>query len=132
MVVALNNTRRLANPTVVINNQSVMVVPNSVKFIEGLGEQKVEPQSAGGTSIQAVYAEDVSTRVSSFSFELANTEAHIALCRQWKLNGNNNVILATGDTFTRTFTNMAFTSNYDVPLGADTNISVEFMGNPAV
>lgn len=123
---------RLANPTILVNNNAIAIVPNSCTYTEGLGEQKVEPQSAGGNRVETVYSEDISSRMSTFKFEVANTEYHIELLREWKLNRNANAISATGNTFTRTFTNMALTSNYEVSLGADTNITVEFMGDPAV
>lgn len=124
--------KRLANPSLLINNLPIAILPNTAKYTEGLGEQTVEVQSAGGNSIFAVYAEDVSSRMSTVSFDLANTEFHIELVRQWKSNGNANVVIINGDTLSRTFTSMSLTSDYEVGLGADSNISIEFKGNPAI
>ena len=128
---ALNN-KRLANPQVLVNNNPIAIIPNSLTFMEGLGEQTVEPHSAGGNNVFAVYAEDVSTRIGEVKFELANTEQNIALIRDWKLRGNDNVIIINGEEFSRTFSNSVLSNNYEIGLGADTNISLEFKSDPAV
>lgn len=127
-----NNNKRVSNPTVLVNNVPIAIIPNSMTFTEGLGEQNVEPQSAGGNQISTVYSEDVSTRLSTVKFSLANTEQNILQAREWKLNGNNNAIVITGTSFTRTFTNMASTSDYEIGLGSDTNIDLEFKGDPGI
>lgn len=123
---------RLANPQVLINNNPIAIVANSLTFKEGLGEQNVTIQSAGGNHIETVYSEDVSTRMSMVKFDLASTEQNIELIRNWKLARNENAIVVTGTEFTRTFTNMALITDYEVGLGNDSVISLEFHGDPAV
>jgi hypothetical protein len=127
-----NQTKRLANPAVLINNNAVPIIPNTFRYTEGLGDQKVEATSAGGNAIAAVYALDVATRISSCHFEIANTEYNIELARQWKLNGNLNVITVTGDTFSRTFTSASLVNDYEVSLGSDANIPIDWRSNPVV
>ena len=124
--------KRVANPQVLVNNNPILVIPNSVNFTEGLGEQTVEPHSAGGDSIQTVFADNVAERCSAINFEMANTEQHINLIRSWKQNENENTIVITGDDLSRTFKFAALVNNYDVGLGADTNISLEWKSDPAV
>jgi hypothetical protein len=127
-----NTTKRLANPAIMVNNNAVAIIPNTFKYTEGLGEQKVEATSAGGNAIAAVYALDVATRISSCHFEIPNTEYNIELARSWKLLGNNNVVIATGDTFSRTFTSASMVNDYEVSLGSDANIPIEWKSNPVV
>lgn len=123
----------LANPTVVINNISVPVVPNSVKYTEGLGEQKVRVQSSGGGAVQAVVSNDVETNLSKFAFSIYPTADNIELVRGWKVNTGSNAITCTADGgFARNFGNATLTSNYDVDLGSDTKIDVEFMSDAAI
>lgn len=123
----------LANPTLVINNIVRPVVPNSVTYDEGLGEQSVTAQSAGGNSVQSVYAQNVETNLSTLKFSLKNTPENIEAAREWKVLKNANAATLTGDGgFSRAFNNMAVTNNYEVNLGADTTIDIEMMGDPAV
>lgn len=124
--------KRIANPSVLINNMPIAIIPNSCDFTEGLGEQTVEPQSAGGNQIDIVYSEDVKSRLSTVKFSLANTDANIALARSWKINGNANVIIINGETMSRTFTSASLVNDYEVGLGADSNLELEWKSNPCI
>lgn len=124
--------KRLANPTLVMNNLATMVVPNSVKYREGTGEQTVTTQAAGNT-IQTVFADNAETKMSFLGFSLTNTPENIALVRGWKNLTNANAATLSGEGgFSRAFNNMAVTNDYDVNLGSDTTIDIEMMGDPAV
>lgn len=124
--------KRIANPSVLVNNMPIAIIPNSFDFTEGLGEQTVEPQSAGGNQTVSVYSEDVKSRLSTVKFALANTDANINMARSWKTNANNNVIIVNGESMSRTFTNASLTADYEVPLGADTNLELEWKSDSAV
>lgn len=106
----------LSNPTVLINNISVAVVPNSVSYTEGKGEQMVRVQSAGGGSVQSVLSNNVETNLSTVKMSLFPTAENIALILTWKNNANANAISITGSGLTRSFTNAALTSDYEVSL----------------
>lgn len=122
----------IANPTVIVNNNTVAIVPNSAKFKEGFGEQNLRTASSGGNSVQTVYSDNIETKMSGVTFEVFNTADNIALLRTWKLNKNKNAVSITGDGLSRTFQSCAFISDYEVNLGSDTTIEVEFKGDPAV
>ena len=128
----------LNNPSVVINNNAVPVVANSVKFKEGLGEQDLKVQSAGGGHISQVYCDNIEMKISELSFDMLSTVDNIEAARGWKLNFNKNTITLTGTdtitnkTLTRTFIGAALTSNYDVELSSDGKLSLEFKGQTAV
>lgn len=122
----------LSNPTVLINNISVAVVPNSVSYTEGKGEQMVRVQSAGGGSVQSVLSNNVETNLSTVKMSLFPTAENIALILTWKNNANANAISITGSGLTRSFTNAALTSDYEVSLGSDTQIDLEFKTDAAV
>ena len=123
--------KALANPTLVINNVAIPVVPNSIKYKPGTGEQTMRAQSAGGGSVQSVYAKNVEGNISSLSFSLMNTPQNIELASNWKSLENANSATLTGDGgFSKAFNNMALTNDYEVNLGADTTIDLEFMGDP--
>lgn len=126
-------SKTLANPTLVVNNVAIPIVPNSLKFKGGQGEQDVLVQSAGGGSVQTVYSENVETNMSLVAFSIRNTPENIEIQLDWKTLKNANAIEITGDGgFSRSFNNMAHTNDPDINLGADTPIDIEFKGDPAV
>jgi len=124
---------QISDPSILINNVAVAIVPNSCEFDEGFGEQDVKVQSAGGGQLQQVFANNVETNFGRVKFALAATVANIALARQWKANQNRNVVTITAQvaegTLTRTFTNAAICNNYAIPLSADGVIELEFKGD---
>lgn len=116
----------LSNPTVVVNNTPIPIIPNSFKYNEGLGEQKLRVESAGGGALNQVLSDDVEMKLGAFSFEMLNTEANIEEARKWKQNGNLNTVSVTEGTFDRTFAGAALINNYDVSLAADGNLVLEW------
>lgn len=127
-------TRAISTPSLIINNLPVGIVPNSLKYTEGLGEQSMRTQSAGGGSVQVVYSTNAESFMSKISFQLINTAENMELAKRWKTNLNQNAISVIDQytAFTRNFANMALTNDYELELGADGVISLEFMGDAAV
>ena len=126
---------QLTDATVIVNNETIGVIPNSVKFDEGLGEQKLRSVSVGGGKTEQVYAQDVETKFSMLKFDVPTTVDNIRLAREWKLNGNANVAQITAENadgnVIRTFTGAAITNNYEVDMSVDGNISIEITSNSA-
>lgn len=134
---AVRDSYVLSDPTIVINNLPIAIKPNSVSYTEGFGEMQVRVQSAGGGATQSVYAQDVSTRLSMIKFAMESTETNIGLVRTWKSNSSQgilNTILivdrATG--FTRSFQSAVIENEPEIALGVDSEISLEWKGDPAV
>lgn len=122
----------LLNGVVTINNVNIAYVPNTVVFTEGLGEQDVRTQTAGGGAVEQVYVDNVETRLSMFKFSLIPTKDSVELARSWKTNRNENVITYTEGTFSRSFAQAALTSDYEVNASADGNIDLEFKTRSAI
>jgi hypothetical protein len=127
---------QVSNPVVMVNNVQVAVTPNSVKYTEGLGEQKIRAASTGGDQVEQVYSEDVESNFSTVNFDMPATIDNIANQRAWKVNKNANVIQIMGSTpegsVTRTFTQAALLNDTEVALGSETDISLEFKANQAI
>lgn len=127
---------QLSNATVTVNNSVVAITPNSLAFTEGLGEQMIRAASAGGGEVDQVFSEDVETQFSTVKFDIPATIENIELAREWKVNKNQNLVQVSGrtpeGTLTRSFSQAAIVNDYEVALGADTNISIEFRSNKAV
>lgn len=126
---------RLATPSVIVNNESAYIAANTVMYDEGLGEDVVTPESAGGNRVRMTTAKNVETLKSKVQFELHNTSESIEKARSWKVNsGENTVTLQDPNdpSFSKTFTNMTLINQYEVNLTSDGTISVEFEGDAAV
>lgn len=127
----------LANASVVINNEPVAIVPNSLKFTEGKGEQNMRAASSGGGAVEQVFSSNVETNFSMVSFELYNDIDSIETARAWKTLTNQNSVNVSGTTpngktLSRSFSQAAILNDYEVELGSDTTFEIEFKSNPAV
>jgi hypothetical protein len=121
-------------PSVTINNQTIGIVPNTLTYTEGFGDQSVVTQSGGNGSIETVYYDNAENKRTMVSFELRNTAENIALARGWKTNLNQNTITVSDNNadFQRTVRNAALTNDYEVNLQSDGTISLEFYGDQTV
>lgn len=127
---------QVADAVVTVNNDSIGIVPNSLSFNEGLGEQRVLPVSDGGGRVSQVFANDLETNFGKVNFSMRTTVENIARARAWKIGGNTNVVIiagedADGNDFIRTFTQASLAANYDVQIQAEGTIDLEFQTNAA-
>lgn len=130
-------TTQLSNPTVLVNNEPIGIIPNSLEYDEGLGEQNMRAASFGGDEVEPVYSDNIETKFGSVSFAIPSTIQNINLARAWKVNRNVNVVQIVGTTpdggtLTKTFTSAALLNNYKIGLGAETDIPIEFKSRSAV
>ena len=127
----------ISAPSVIVNNEPISVVPNSVAYTEGKGEQTVRAASTGGGAVEQVYSENVETNFSMVKFEIYNDAFSIKKAREWKTNGNLNVVQIAGTakdgtSVERTFQNAGLLADYEVALGSETTIELEFKSDAAV
>lgn len=111
-------------------------MPNSLSYTEGFGEQQVRAVSVGEGRVEQVYARDLESAFSTVKFSLPTTPENVRLARSWKSNGNLNVVQIAGRTsegeVTRTFARAALTADYEVNIGTETDIEIEFMSDAAI
>lgn len=125
---------QLSDASLLINNEVVPYVPNTLAFTEGFGEQTVRAAVIGNGKVEQVYSRNAETAVGRVKFELHTTPDNVKLARQWKSRGNRNVVQIVGITddgeeITRTFSASAVTNDYEVQIGSETTIEIEIMGN---
>jgi len=128
---------QLTDAALIANNEVVGIVPNSLKYTEGYGEQEVRTISVGGGKVESLYSNNVETSLSQLNFELPTIVDNVALARGWKENQNRNVFQIAGTTpdgkrITRTFTQAAVVNDYDVEIGSDTSIAIEVKANASI
>ena len=124
--------KTLSTPQVIINNIVYPIVPNTLTYTGGKGEYNVRGSSVGAELTEVVFSENAEEKISKCNFEIYPTAENIKSAEEWKAALNDNLIELVGDDFNKTFTNMALVNDYEVNLGADTTISLEFAGDPAV
>lgn len=127
----------ISTPTITVNDAPVAIVPNSFKYTEGKGEQNVRSASTGGGSVEQVVADNVETNFSMCSFEIYPVAFDVEQARIWKSNGSLNVVEASGiakdgTSIERTFQNAGILNDYEVALGSETTIELEFKSDAAV
>jgi hypothetical protein len=127
---------QIADATVLVNDEVVGVLPNTVSFTEGLGEQKSRAVSIGGGKTEQVTSNDVETNYSMVKFEMPVTVDVVKLAKVWKTNGNANVVQITSQnvegSMTRSFAEAMLTSDYEVNIGSETSLAVEFKTNASI
>ncbi len=126
----------LTGVSIIVNDNTIGVLPNTVKYTEGFGEDNIRVVSVGGGATEQVYSEDLESNFSMISFDMLPTIPNVKLARSWKTNTNQNVVIlqvenADGD-LTRTFKSAALTANYEVNIGNDAAITIEFRSNSAI
>jgi hypothetical protein len=127
---------QVTNATVLANNEPVGIIPNSLKFTEGKGEQRIRPVSVGDGRVEQVFTNDLETNFAKLMFTMPTTIDSIKLARQWKSNGNQNVFQIAGSTpdgeITRSFTQAAVINDYEVNIGVEGDIEIEIQSNETI
>ena len=128
---------QLTTMAVRVNNEVVAIAAGTLKFTEGLGEQSMRAASVGYGETEQVFVDDVSTAFGEVKWEMDSTPVNIRLAREWKGLKNANVVAIEGstpdgDVLTRTYTQAALTTNYEVSVGPDGTIPIDFIGNKAI
>ncbi len=126
---------QVSDATVIVNNNQWAVVPNTIVFDEGDGEQKILITSKGGGKVGQIYSDDVSTKFGMVKFELRSTLENRKNALAAKRNRNQNtvqLILKGGDaTVNLTFPRAAITGKLEFGVGPETNLPVEFQTGQA-
>ncbi len=128
---------QLTDAAVIANNEAVGIMPNSLSYTEGFGEQNVRAVSIGDGKVEQVFARNLETAFSMLKFNLPTTPENIDLARSWKAAGNGNVFQIAGKTtdgveVTKTFTQAVVINDYEVNIGTETDIEIEIRANSAV
>ncbi len=127
---------QLSDATVLVNDEVIAIMPNSLKYTEGFGEQNMRAASIGGGAVEQIYSRNVETSLSKTMFELPTTPENVDLARTWKANGNKNVVQIAGSTdegeVTRTFTQAAMIGDPEIEIASEGMIPIEFASNAAI
>lgn len=124
----------LSVPTVIINNETFAIVPNSFMYDGGEGEVNVRAASAGGGNTTSVHSQNAETQIGKCKFDVflvSGLDAYIAL---WKDNIGANRVQAVqaspdGQSVTLSFDNMSLVNAVERDASADGVTSLEWEGD---
>lgn len=126
---------QLSDAVVLLNNEKIGIVPNTLKFNLGRGEQTQLVVSDGEGQVSLVFSDNVESKIAMVSFDMRTTLDNIELVDEAKLRGNDNTVqlILKGSETTRTYTfrGAAITSQVEYGVGSDTVIPIEVASLPA-
>ena len=121
----------LSTATVVVNNETVAIVPNSLTIKTGRGENVVKTETYGAGSVEPVVFENLETKKGYVKFSLYPKDTSLEAILSYKSSKGNNTILVITSENSYTFTNMALTNDPEINFSSDGEIELEFEGTPA-
>lgn len=124
----------LSTPTIIINNETYQIVPNSFMYDGGEGEINVRSASAGGGASSSVHSRDAETQIGKCKFDAFLVPGLDADIATWKDQIGANSIRAiqragSGDAVTLSWDNMSLINPVEREASADGVTSLEFEGD---
>ena len=125
----------LSVPSVIANNETIAIVPNSFTYDGGEGEINVRAASGGGNNVESVHSMNAEGKIGKCSFDVYLTPDMDSKIRAWKNNIGQNVIqvvqrLSGGGAVTRSFARMSLMNQVERNASSDGVVSLEFAGDP--
>lgn len=127
---ALDTTRVLSTPKVLVDGRIIKHMPNSVSMELG-GEMKVRAVSSGGGAVSIVAGLNAEELLSTVKFEVAATAEMVEWVRETKDKTNRGqpvTVRLVEDTAQFAFVDMYFANKSEIGFEAEGKISVELMG----
>jgi hypothetical protein len=127
----------LSVPTVIINGETIKIVPNSFTYTGGEGDIKVRAASSGGNTSSSVHSQDAETQIGKAKFDVYLIDSLDARIAQWKENVGANTVQAvqgseSGESVTLSWDNMSLVNEVERDASADGVTSLEFEGDRMV
>ena len=125
----------LSVPAVIVNNETISIVPNSLTYDGGEGEINVRSSSGGGNTVESVHSVNAENKIGSVKFDVYLTPDMDSRVRGWKNQVGQNVIqfvqrISGGGSVTRSFQRMSLMNMVERQASSDGVVSLEFAGDP--
>jgi len=123
----------LNNPTLVVNNETIDIIPGSLTYNGGELEVSVKAGSSGGGKTETYHFEDASTGIGMVKFKVYNTKDIDGKIAEWKANTAINAAsffqkVGSGNA-KRNFTGMSLVNSIERGTGPDGEVELEFQGD---
>lgn len=127
----------LSVPEILVNDEKVSIVPNSLTYDKGETEINVRAASSGNGLSESVHTVNAETAISAPMFSMYVTNENDDLIRRWKENIGANIIKAiqrvpNGDDIVLTFPGQSLTNKPTREASADGVVALEFMGDQGI
>lgn len=125
---------QLNDIAILVNNQQVAYVADSLSWKDGFGEYSVRNAVVGGGQTERIFSQDLASKFGMVKFSMPSTVENEANKRAWKNNKDQNVVEligAGGTKFTKIYTGAAIIEDPETNAATDGNIEIEFNTNPA-
>ena len=123
----------LSGSRLIINNETIEYMANSLKYDLGNAEVKVDPQVIGDGAVTNVPSRDFSTAKSKVMFDLKSTsENEEKVIAFIELFASNVIKIVSSDSVTRVFESATIINKPEFDTGADGVIPIEFECSVAV
>lgn len=125
----------LSVPSVIVNNETIAIVPNSFSYDGGEGEINVRAASGGGNTVESVHSVNAENKIGGCKFDVYLTPDMDSRVRTWKNQvGQNNIQfvqrISGGGNVTRSFSRMSLINQVERNASSDGVVSLEFKGDP--
>lgn len=125
----------LSVPSVIVNNETIAIVPNSFSYDGGEGEINVRAASGGGNTVESVHSVNAENKIGGCKFDVYLTPDMDSRVRTWKNQvGQNNIQfvqrISGGGNVTRSFSRMSLINPVERNASSDGVVSLEFKGDP--
>jgi len=121
----------IGSPTVLVDNETIGIVPNSASFTLGKGTKNVRVASAGGGATEIVVTENAEEKKSKGKFSVYPTKENIDKIVSWSKD-KHVVQIIDNDGFQKTMQDAVLVTDPEIALGADTVIELEWEGKPVI
>jgi hypothetical protein len=124
----------LSVPSVIVNNETWAIVPNSFMYDGGEGEITVKAASAGGGTTTSVHAQNAESMIGKCKFDVfLTTDLDSKIATLKEAVGANSIQAiqraASGEAVTLSFDNMSLVNPVEREASADGVTSLEFEGD---
>lgn len=125
----------LSVPSVIVNNETISIVPNSFTYDGGEGEINVRSSSGGGNTVESVHSVNAENKIGKCTFDVYLTPDMDSKIRSWKSQVGQNAVqvvqrLSGGGSVTRSFARMSLMNMVERQASSDGVVSLEFAGDP--
>lgn len=123
----------LSNPSIIINGETMEIIPNSLTYKGGRLETKVRAVTSG-VKTQTVHSENAETAISEVKFKVATTNIVDEEIDDFKsLIASNEISfyqLIQGEIVTRQFSGMSLINDPELGVSSDGSVELIFQGDP--
>lgn len=125
--------RALSLPAVIVNNETIQIVPGSLTYKGGEIKTAVETVSAGGGNVETIHSQDASSAFSEVKFKMKMTGDVDGKIAEWTEQVAENVVIFAEiigkSRQKRVFEGMSIVEDIERAVSPDGGVEICFQGD---